>query len=260
MAWFTNWFGTKYYKLLYRHRDEAEAHAFLDRLMNSLDFPHGSKIIDVGCGQGRHSRYLASKGYDVTGLDIDEDNIAEAKKSENKCLRFVRHDMRQPFPAGDAGLVLNVFTSFGYFENDAENQEAIRNMATALKEDGVLVIDFFNAEQVEASITGPQLTLPDGSQSTERGEIYTEIQRGNVDFCIHKKIQNGFVVKTIDISDKGEKHTYQEKVRLLTREDFERYFLCCGLRTEQVYGSYTLQPFDIHSSPRLLLIVKKTSP
>ena len=151
--------------------------------------------------------------------------------------------MRQPFPIADADLVLNVFTSFGYFENDAENQAAITNMALALKKDGLLVIDFFNAEQVKSSLNS-----------------YAEIHRSNVNFCIHKKIENGFVVKTIDISDKGEKHTYQEMVRLLTVEDFERYFQCCGLRTEQLYGSYTLQPFDIHTSPRLLLIAKKTSP
>jgi SAM-dependent methyltransferase len=242
MTWFTNWFGTKYYKLLYRHRDEAEAQAFLDRLMDILHLTPGAKIIDVGSGQGRHSKYLALKGYDVTGLDINEENIAAAKKSEHAHLHFVRHDMRKPFPTGNADLVLNVFTSFGYFEDDSENQAAITNMAAALKSNGLLVIDFFNADHVKSDLHG-----------------YTEVTRNNVNFCIHKKIESGFVVKTIDISDKNEKHTYQEKVRLLTLQDFERYFQCCGLKTGQVYGSYTLEPFDPKTSPRLLLIAKKSA-
>ena len=81
----------------------------------------GSTMIDVGCGTGRHSKYLAAKGFQVTGIDLASSNIKEVKKSENVLLRFYCHDMRMPFGKENFDYVSNFFTSFGYFKHECEH-------------------------------------------------------------------------------------------------------------------------------------------
>ena len=68
--WFKDWFNSPYYHLLYANRDEREASDFIDALLEYLKSPPGSRMLDVACGRGRHSRYLESRGFDVTGLDL----------------------------------------------------------------------------------------------------------------------------------------------------------------------------------------------
>src|SRR5690349_12033250 len=68
--WFASWFDSHYYHKLYAHRDDAEAAGFIDALMARLRPERAAAMLDLGCGAGRHSRYLATKGYAVTGLDL----------------------------------------------------------------------------------------------------------------------------------------------------------------------------------------------
>src|SRR5664279_4672531 len=96
-TWFKDWFNSSYYHLLYFNRDDREAAAFIDKLINYLQPHPGSKMLDVACGKGRHSIQLAGKGFDVTGIDLSEDSILEALKNENDQLHFYQHDMRLPF-------------------------------------------------------------------------------------------------------------------------------------------------------------------
>src|ERR1700712_4842000 len=95
--WFKDWFNSPYYHHLYFNRDEAEAAAFIDKLISYLNPAENARILDVACGKGRHSIHLAQKGFDVTGIDLSEDSIDEALKSETANLHFYRHDMRLPF-------------------------------------------------------------------------------------------------------------------------------------------------------------------
>src|SRR5688572_19479368 len=96
-TWFKDWFNSPYYHQLYFQRDDAEAAAFIDKLIDHLQPSPRSMMLDVACGKGRHSIQLASKGYFVTGIDLSEDSIIEAKKFETDNLEFFVHDMRLPF-------------------------------------------------------------------------------------------------------------------------------------------------------------------
>jgi 2-polyprenyl-3-methyl-5-hydroxy-6-metoxy-1,4-benzoquinol methylase len=78
MTWFKDWFNSPYYHQLYFNRDDKEAAAFIDKLINYLKPVPGSYMLDVACGKGRHSIQLASKGFDVTGIDLSDDSINEA--------------------------------------------------------------------------------------------------------------------------------------------------------------------------------------
>ena len=144
--WFVDWFDTSYYHLLYQNRDEQEAERFIKNLMDFLDLPVESKLLDLACGKGRHSIYLNKLGYQVTGVDLSENSIAIANESSNETLQFITHDMREPRnETYDA--VFNLFTSFGYFEDSNEDLKCIDNISNALKSGGFFIQDYIISGQ-----------------------------------------------------------------------------------------------------------------
>jgi SAM-dependent methyltransferase len=148
-TWFRDWFNSAYYHKLYFQRDEKEAAAFIHLLLDHLQPPPDSFIADIACGRGRHSKILAAKGYDVTGIDLSMDSIEFAKQFETEKLHFFQHDMRLPFWINYFDYAFNFFTSFGYFRTEREHYNAVRTIAHSLKPGGVLVIDYLNVHYAE---------------------------------------------------------------------------------------------------------------
>src|SRR6185437_2735974 len=95
--WFENWFGSPFYKILYQNRDNLEAQAFVENLINYFKPLPNSRMLDIACGEGRYAVQLAEKGYDVTGIDLSRSSIEKAKTCENDHLHFYVQDMRFPF-------------------------------------------------------------------------------------------------------------------------------------------------------------------
>lgn len=142
--WFEEWFDTPYYHVLYQQRNDREARRFLDVLHRHFQFQRHHQVLDLACGKGRHARYLRSLGPAVTGIDLSSSSIAEAKQVETLGLSFYVQDMREPFGKGSYDFIINLFTSFGYFEEETDNAKVIGNMAHALKRQGKMVIDYLN--------------------------------------------------------------------------------------------------------------------
>ena len=134
-TWFTSWFDTPFYHILYKDRNDTEAHAFMDTLTDYLNIPEGGTILDLACGKGRHALYLNKIGYDVTGVDLSENSINFAKQFENHRLKFEVHNMCKPYHK-QFDAVFNLFTSFGYFDDDADNLKTIKAIKAELKEFG----------------------------------------------------------------------------------------------------------------------------
>src|ERR1700733_6328828 len=149
--WFKDWFNSPYYHLLYSNRDEKEAAAFIDKLIDDLKPSPGATMLDVACGKGRHSIHLAEKGFDVTGIDLSEESIAEALTHQTDTLHFYIHDMRLPFWINYFDFAFNFFTSFGYFETQRENDNAIRTIAQSINSNGHFVMDYLNTHCAEAN-------------------------------------------------------------------------------------------------------------
>jgi len=238
--WFAAWFDSPYYHTLYQRRDEQEAHFFINRLLHELNLPPGARILDLACGRGRHARYLAEKGFDVTGLDISENSITYARQFENERLAFYQHDMRQLFRVNYFDVVLNLFTSFGYFDTDQEHERVLRNVYVGLKPGGTFLLDFFNAHWVR--------------QHLVRRE---EKAAGGLLFHIRKTIRSGRVYKRVEFEADGRHYCFRERVRLFTLQDFEEMFQRVGLRLLCTYGSYNVEPFDLERSERLILMARK---
>lgn len=237
--WFESWFDSPYYKLLYRHRDETEAAAFIKKLLEEIHLEKGAKILDMPCGNGRHALVMAEMGYDVTGTDLSERNISEALLNTLPNLHFFEYDMRNQLNSNEFDLVMNLFTSFGYFESEEENRRAMQSLAQSLKQGGVLVIDFFNDNSLRKNLKSSDFTAFE-----------------NIEFFIERKIENNFVVKSIIVKDGNFKYNFEERVQLLELKDFEQFYSPFGLVTENLYGDYQLNPFD-ENSERLIIIARK---
>ena len=213
----------------------------MDALLERLGLRPGERVLDLGCGAGRHSAYLASKGLRVTGLDLAASSIREAGKRAHRQLRFRQHDMRVPFGRNAYDCVFNFFTSFGYFADAGEHTAVVRNMARSLRPRGVLVLDYLNTRHAEARMVSDEVKTIDG-----------------VSYRLARWSDTGHFFKRITI-DPGtaEPFEYMECVAKFTLDDFERMFAPHGLAIEQVYGDYGLSPYDAVSSPRMILVARK---
>ena len=237
-TWFASWFDTPYYHILYKDRDYAEAQVFMDNITHYLNLPDDAKILDLACGKGRHSIYLNQLGYDVTGADLSENSIEKASESANEKLHFEVHDMRIPFEQ-KFDAIFNLFTSFGYFENDADNLTTLKSIQESLSEYGFAVIDFMNVQNVIDNLVPEEVKTVD-----------------NIDFHIKRYVKDGHIFKEIDFEDKGEKFHFTEKVQALTLQDFEEMMEEAGIYLLDTFGDYKLKKFYKNESERLIMVFK----
>lgn len=237
--WFDEWFNSPYYHVLYKHRDDSEAHLFIDNLADFLPIVREDKILDLACGKGRHSIYLNRKGFDVIGVDLSERNIRYAQKFANERLQFFRHDKRQVFRKEYFTVLLNLFTSFGYFETEIENIQTLQAAACNLKKGGRMVIDFMNTPKVLAQLPAREQKNIDG-----------------ICFEIWKRTENRMIVKDIRFTDNGKPYHFQERLMAIGQADFERYFQAAGLRMLHVLGDYRLNPYTLESD-RMIFVLQK---
>ncbi len=237
--WFHAWFHSPYYEMLYYKRDRDEAKQFIDALLYRLNPPSRASFLDLACGSGRHSVYLASKGYEVTGIDLSDELIEKAKQYETNNLSFYVHDMRNAFRINYYDYTINLFTSFGYFDSDHGNQRVLRNVFKGLKKGGIFVLDFFHAEKIISTMV----------RSEKR-------DNNGVEFEIKREVQNGFIIKKIKINDRGKVSCFAERVRAYSPDELKRLFTASGFNIRSTAGGYSLNPFSADSE-RFIIIAQK---
>jgi SAM-dependent methyltransferase len=242
LEWFSAWFDSPYYHILYAERDEAEAAMFIQSLQIHLQIQVGAHVLDAACGKGRHAKTLEQLGLQVDAFDLSPKNIQEANELASENLTFFVHDIRVPVPKRlSYDVVFNFFTSFGYFDEKVDNLLAFHAFADALKSGGMLVMDFFNPTYVLANLVREE-----------------EVQHGGITFSIKRWEANSFLYKSIKFSDKGRDFQFEEKVELIPKQDFFTYAAESGLILVDLMGDYSLAPFDENTSPRMVFIwVKK---
>lgn len=239
--WFVSWFDTEYYHILYRSRNDDEAEKFIDNLLRYLELPAKTRVLDLACGKGRHSKTMAQKGMEVVGADLSENSINAARSYENENLRFVVQDMRLPLHE-KFDAVFNLFTSFGYFDDLGDNRKVIEAVNKMLQTNGYFVIDFMNAYRVAKHLVA--------SESKEIDGIRFEIERS---------FDGHHIFKNIRFSDKGKNYHFTERVQYLSEDDFRNLLLQNGFSIQDTFGDFELNPFDPETSDRLIIIAKKTT-
>lgn len=237
--WFSVWFDSPYYHLLYKNRDGDEAGYFLTKLIAQLNLKPGSHVLDLACGKGRHSIFLRQMGFNVTGVDLSPTSISTANLYAQEGLNFFVKDMREPIADEAFDVVLNLFTSFGYFEDFADNERVLKAVHQELKPQGLFLIDFMNSKKVCRTLVANEDQLIN-----------------NVRFKIERKVVDGFIEKTIVVNN-DTSHTFVERVQVLTYNDFSEMLQSTGFKILSVHGSYDFESFDVNSSDRLIIIAQK---
>lgn len=238
--WFEDWFNSPYYHLLYANRSEAEAELFIKKLVEQLQLKKAAKVLDVACGKGRHSKTFAKLGMEVTGIDLSENSIAEAKQHACENLHFDVWDMRRTYKKNEFDVVVNLFSSFGYFKEDKDDYACIHSFLESLKIGGILVMDYINTEWAVKNMKSREI-----------------IQRGEIQFHISKKLKGGFIKKRIEFIDKGEHYEFEEQLKVINAQKFKIMLELSGFKLKFVFGDYALTPFIAATSPRLILIAYK---
>jgi len=242
MSWFEDWFDSPLYEKLYANRDEKEARQLIALLEKTLNLGNCSGILDLGCGRGRHAINLARRGYQVTGIDLSEAAIktarAKAKREDLKNIRFLVRDMRRPLPETFDAIV-NLFTTFGYFERDSENTEVLDSIVQMLEPGGIFVLDYMNSERVKKSY-----------KPNDRGRFR------DIEYTVTRYIENRAIIKDIEFSGGpiDGVRTYSEHVKLYDLEWFKREFAKRNLEIDHLYGDYLGSAFDPATSPRLMIV------
>ena len=235
--WFEEWFGEDYLHI-YQHRDETEAERVIELIATNLVGRQIDAVLDLACGAGRHTKVLEERWWTV-GLDLSMSLLKIARR-ETKDAPYVRGDMRElPFGAASFDLVVNLFTSFGYFDDDREHVRVLACVGASMKPGATLVIDFLNATQVRRSL------VP-----------YDERVENGITIEQHRRISpdNRFVEKKITLRERGRE--YIERVRLLSPKDLERMLITAGFQVAKVFGDYAGTSWS-EESPRTILFASR---
>ncbi len=243
MPWYKHWFGEDYLKV-YPHRNEEEARLHVEFLLRNVALRPGQRILDLGCGNGRHAIELARRGMRVVCLDLSAALLQHARdRAAAAGLSFpmVRSDMRHlPFRrVFDA--VLSFFTSFGYFESDEENFAVIQSVAAVLKPGGLFVLDYLNEEWTL------QHLVP---RDERRHNGVVVVQERHFDPERHR------LEKKIVLHEAGEVHEYLESVRVYNHEEMLGMLRRSGLRPTQAFGDWDGSDYG-DEAPRMILISQK---
>lgn len=238
-AWYERSFGDDY-MVVYRHRNWERAIEEVRQLVGWLQLPQGAALLDVGCGMGRHAVALAEMGYQVSGIDLSQPLLEEAREHDvNKHVRWQQGDMRS-LPHGDGSFdaTVNLFTSFGYFD-DKDNKRVLLELRRVLRPGGYFVIDFLNADEVSRTLV-PMSEHVDA----QTGWLIRE----------RRRIESGAVCKTITIvTQSGEERRYEECVKLYGLDWFEEALTAAGLRITRTAGSYDGANYISSESKRLII-------
>lgn len=238
-TWFSEWFNTHYYHILYKNRNNDEAQNFIQNLVSFLKLPKDHSILDLACGKGRHSIYLNSLGYPVIGADLSENSIDYANQFANNKLKFIVQDMRKPFSI-KVDAVFNMFTSFGYFDDDNDDIKVLKNIEACLSENGVAVVDYMNVNKVIKNLVKAET-----------------VERDDIEFRIKRHVTDGFITKEINLTEKEEELYFQERVKAIDLDKFKHYCTQANLKIKHIFGDYNLSEFNVSTSDRLILILTK---
>jgi SAM-dependent methyltransferase len=241
--WFEDWFDQEEYLAVYNQRNDEDAKKVVSLIINNVNLPASSSVLDIACGTGRHSILFALRGFDVTAVDLSRELllIAEEKSNELKLkINFVREDLRKFKDKNKYNLVLNLFTSFGYFKSDAENLKMISLAYNHLKNKGYFIFDYFNKIYLEKNLIK-----------------VSKDYFNDLEIIQYRKIENERIIKEILIKSKEEIKKYIESVKLYGAEFLIKKFNEQGFNIRHIFGSYNGDEFNPEKSPRLILICQR---
>jgi SAM-dependent methyltransferase len=239
-------FGTRYLEEYASWMTSAITEAQVSFLAQVLGCRSPATILDLACGNGRHSIGLAGRGFSLTGLDINESLLSRARieaEAGPGSPDWVRADMRQiPFEETFDGVV-SVFTSFGFFEDEDDNAQVIEQVARTLRPGGVFMLDLMNKDFVLSRFREVEERRgSDGKLRTHHRSFDTATHRFH-----HERISGG---------ESGDVERWETVVRLYAPDELQGLLAESGLRVTDAYGGYRFESFE-QDQPRMILLAEK---
>ncbi|MFC1608299.1 class I SAM-dependent methyltransferase [Candidatus Latescibacterota bacterium] len=235
MDWYERWFGEEYL-LVYQHRNVSEAESEIEAIRQLLEIGKGERVLDLCCGPGRHDFPLAYAGCRIIGLDYSMPLLKQAMEAHpRECSYpyYICGDARSvPFQDGIFDVILNLFTSFGYFKDD-ENRELVNTISRLLKPGGRFFIDYLNPLRLQDNLVEETKREIDGMEI---------IEKRRVDY-LAKRIE-----KTILLQGEHHSQMFFESVRLYQKDEMLDMLTSAGLTVAAVLGDASGQPYNDDSS------------
>lgn len=240
--WFKHWFNSPFYTDVYSHRNNVDARKTVDFIIDKLKLNKDQFILDAACGIGRHSNLLGAYGYNVISFDLSLNLLKMAKKncSANSNVKFINSDIRDTYFKINFDLVLNLFTSFGYFDSDEENFRFFKNIYCNLKDTGLLLFDYLNPNYLFRNLT-------------------VNSKRNIKDISVeeYRYFENGRINKNIKLAFGDKEFKYHESVKLYSFDELISNFSRIGFKLSNSFGSYQFDKFEESESERIILLLKK---
>jgi SAM-dependent methyltransferase len=225
MEWFEN---EEFWSELYPYMFPAErflaAREQVDQILALSGCGRG-KVLDLCCGPGRHAVEFAKHGFDVTGVDGSEfllDRARERARDAGVSVQWLREDMRRFRDPSTFDLVCNVFTSFGYFEDETDDLRVLRNARESLREGGVFVIDVISKERLARNWKDSLVTeFPDGALLLQRPQVRSDWSR----------LENEWVL----VKD-GRSRSFRFEHTIYSGRELKDRLKACGFERVELYG------------------------
>lgn len=245
--WFEEWFDHPLYLQVYHHRDDEEATRCAKTILALCgleDAPQPAELLDIACGAGRHALAFARLGYRVTANDLSPfllDRARELSLQERLHLEFSRQDMRRITFNRQFDLIVQLFSSFGYFESERDDRDVIASVSTLLRPGGCYVLDLINPGHLERHFV-PHTSRKAGSLLITEERTLTETH----------------VTKRITVlEENGQEHSFNESVKLFSREETFDLLASEGFRVDRLAGDYNGGDFNAETSPRMMLFARQ---
>lgn len=216
----------------------------VEKILTLTGVEEGS-VLDLCCGPGRHSVWFARKGFTVTGMDISPSLMEKAKEraeEANVTVEWVQGDMREFVRPGAYDLVINMFTSFGYFDEKADDQKVLKNIHESLKPKGVCFLDMMGKECLAAAYMPTHSEcLPDGSILVQRHEVFDDWSR----------IRNEWI-----LIKEGKAKSYLFDLTIYSGQELKDRLAQAGFVDISLYGDLDGNDYD-NAAKRLIAVARR---
>jgi SAM-dependent methyltransferase len=244
MPWWDRYFGELYLRIFETVQAVGHTAQEVAWIMAALDLPPGAQVLDLCCGQGRHAVLLARAGYQVTGLDLSTYLLHRAQQAANETgvdVRWVRGDMRRLPWHGRFDACINLFTAFGYFDDEADNQRVLSQVYDALRPGGKFLLDVSNRDYY-------LLRLWPRAWRRAREAVILEETIFDPGTCR--------CTMTFTWLEGGREETLMHTVRYYTAPELKGMLRAAGLTPTAVYGDFDGSEFSLNSK-RLIIVARK---
>ena len=241
--WYKDWFASDFYLKVYSHRNNSDAENLLKLIVANIDIPKSASVLDAACGNGRYSMKFAELGYNVVGFDLSKTLLQVAQKNKSSLKPnpdYFCSDIRSIPIKRSFDLILNLFTSFGYFETDEDNFSFVKYVSNHLMNNGYFIFDYLNPNYVKKNLIKISNKKID-----------------NINILEKRSINLNRVNKEIIISDDKNMHRYFESVRLYSFNEISDVFAKHGLKIFKIFGNYKGDFYNEENSERMIIFFKK---